>query len=131
MVYTKLRTSYRKTNAYKTKIKGQIYDSKFEGEYSLYLDSLVKKGEITSYDRQVKISLDVNGYHICNYFIDYVAYHKDGITEYIECKGIQMDVWKIKWRLFESLYGDKADVKITLIQQGNQYRIPKLRKVSS
>lgn len=122
-------TYYQKTyfkNAKKSEYKGSIYDSKFEANYAAELDLLLKAGEIIKWERQVKIPLIVNGYIICNYYIDFVVY-RDGETEYVECKGYPTEVWKLKWKIFESLY-TKPENKLTIIQQG-KYKAPKLRKV--
>ena len=69
----------------------------------------MKAGELIEIKRQVKIPLDVNGEHITNYFIDFVAIRKDGVQEYIEVKGFVTELWKFKWRLFEVLYKDKVE----------------------
>lgn len=96
--------------------KNHKYDSKFEAKNAMELDYRVIAGELTHWDRQVKISLDVNGYHIANYFIDFVAYRTDGVTEYIEVKGFETDVWKIKWKLFEALMKEKKNVELIIIK---------------
>jgi hypothetical protein len=116
------------TTAKSTEYKGHRYDSKFEASYAADLDLLVRAGKVKSWERQVKIPLEVNGYHICNYFIDFIVYHADGIIEYVECKGVAFPVWAIKWKIFEALYSEKPDVKLTVVQQGN-FRLPKARKI--
>jgi hypothetical protein len=88
-----------------------MYDSKLEAKTAQELDLRVKaeNDNLESWERQVKISLDVNGDHICNYYIDFVATRADGIKEYIECKGLELPVWKLKWNLFLALYKDEID----------------------
>lgn len=90
----------------------------------------IKAGEIMHYDRQVKIPLDFNGYHIANYYIDFVAYRTDGVTEYIEAKGMPSEVWRLKWKLFEALYGDLPDVELYVIWQKSGYKVNKLKKIN-
>lgn len=124
MYYVKKRW----TNAKKTNYGGHKYDSGFEGNYAAELDLKLRKGVIKSWERQVKIPLDVNGYHICNYYIDFIVHHLDGTTEYVETKGWQSEVWKMKWKIFEALYSDKPDVKLTVVQQGS-FKAPKARRV--
>lgn len=122
-------TYFQKTyykSAKKTEYKGSIYDSKFEAQQAIELDMLLKAGEILGWDRQVKIPLEVNGYLVANYYIDFVVY-RDGETEYIESKGYPTEVWKLKWRLFEALY-TKPGNKLTVVMQGH-YNPPKLRKI--
>jgi hypothetical protein len=122
---TYFQQTYYKT-AKKSDYKGTIYDSKFEANYAAELDLLQKAGEIIRWERQVKLPLTVNGYVVCDYWIDFIAY-REGETEYIECKGYPTPVWKLKWRLFEALYTAPGN-KLTVVQQG-KFKTPKLRKV--
>lgn len=91
---------------------GYQYMSKLEADVAYQLDMRIKAKEVKSYQRQVKIPLDVKGHHICNYIIDFVVKCTDGTTEYTEAKGFETDVWKMKWKLFEALYGNKKNVKL-------------------
>lgn len=124
---------YYKYNKYYSNAKKQVYngyryDSKFEASYAMELDLRVKAKDIKSYDRQINLDLVVNDYKICQYRIDFVVYHNDGTTEYVECKGYPTPVWKLKWKLFESLYADLPGVKLTVVQQG-KFKTPKIRKI--
>ena len=112
--------------AKKTNYNGKIFDSKFEAQIAMELDMEVKAGKAFKVERQVKIPLIVNGYLICNYYIDFIVY-RDGETEYIEAKGYPTPVWKIKWKLFEALH-TKPGNKLTVIMQGH-YKLPRLRKI--
>ncbi|MHB8580818.1 MAG: DUF1064 domain-containing protein [Ignavibacteriaceae bacterium] len=116
------------TNAHKQLVNGFRYDSGFEAQYGMFLESKLKAKRIKNFDRQINIPLIVNDYKVCDYRIDFFVYHLNNSTEYVEVKGYQTDVWILKWKLFEVLYSDKPDVKLTIIQQGN-YHPPKLRKV--
>lgn len=96
---------------------GIRYDSKKEAKYAEDLDWRVKAGDIKSWDRQKKISLDVNGKHIANYYIDFVVYHNDGSREYVEVKGFAAEVWRLKWKLFEALIQDiDPGMEITVVR---------------
>ena len=106
------------TTAKSCNYKGSQYDSSFEMQHAMFLDSELKDGRIKSWEKQVKIPLIVNNYLICNYYIDFIVYHNDGVKEYVETKGWATDVWKMKWKLFEALFSDLPDVKLTIIQQG-------------
>ncbi len=88
--------------------------SKKEAGAARDLDLMIKAKEIKSWERQVRIPLDVNGYHICNYIIDFVVEHNDGTKEYLEIKGFETEVWRLKWKLFEALYGKKPNIKLTV-----------------
>lgn len=116
------------TSARKSEYAGQRYDSGFEASYAAELDLRVKAKDIQRWERQVKIPLDINGFHITNYYIDFIVHHNDGTTEYVETKGWQSPVWKIKWRIFEALYVNKPDILLTVVQQGKYHR-PKMKRV--
>jgi len=83
---------------------GYSYHSKKEAEYAAKLDWMKKAGEVTKWERQVKISLDVNGVHIANYFIDFKVYYKNGKIEFWEVKGMETDIWRMKFKLTKALY---------------------------
>ena len=113
-------------NYYKTKKAGKN-DSKFEASKAAELALLKRAKEIKDFKEQVKIPLEVNGYHICNYYIDFVITHNDGEIEYLETKGYSTDVWKLKWKIFEALY-DKPGNKLTVEYQGKSWK-PQRRRV--
>ena len=98
---------------------GYSYQSKLEAKTAQELDFRLKAGELESWDRQVKIELVVNGEKICDYRIDFIATRIDGIKEYIECKGLEMLDWKLKWKLFNALYKDeigKGEIEPVIIK---------------
>jgi len=111
------------------KVTNQLgrWDSKFEAAYAQELDLRVKAKDIAGYDAHLRIPLEVNGYVVCDYYIDFAIYHHDGTTEYVETKGKAEPVWRLKWKLFCALYEDKPDVKISLVMQGKQYN-PRMRR---
>lgn len=124
MVWTK-RNNYFNTK--KVKAGGNFYDSKFEAYFGQELVQKLKRKEIKGYDPHLRIPLVVNGYVVCDYYIDFAVYHNDGVTEFIECKGYPTEVWKLKWKLFCALYEDNPNYKITLEMQGKSYN-PRIRK---
>lgn len=117
---------YQKHTYYNIKKQGKN-DSKFEAGKAQELELLKKAKEIKDYQEQVKIPLEVNGYHICNYYIDFVIEHNNGDIEYLECKGLALPAWKIKWKLFEALY-DKPGNILTVEYQGKSWK-PQRRRV--
>lgn len=94
-----------KYGAHSTEYNGVVYHSKKEAQYALELDLRIKAGEVERWERQVRISLDVNGYHICDYYLDFKVWLTDGSVEMVEVKGFETQVWRLKWKLFEALYG--------------------------
>ena len=124
-------TYYQKTyytNAKKTEYNGYKYDSKLEAGYAQELDLRKKAGDILDWERQVILNLEVNGYLVCTYKIDFIVYH-EGETEYVECKGYPTPQWRLKWKLFEALY-TKPGNKLTVEMQG-KYKPPKARKIKT
>ena len=116
------------TSAKKQEYGGFRYDSGFEASYAMELDLRIKAKDIKSYQRQINIPLVVNNYLVCTYRIDFVITHNDDSVEYVETKGMHTDTWRNKWKLFEALYCDLPDVKLTIVQQGS-YKPPKLRRL--
>ena len=109
-----------KTSYYSIKKAGKN-DSKFEAGVAQSLELRKKAGDILDYQEQVKIPLIVNGFLVCNYYIDFVIQHVGGETEYLEAKGFSTPVWKLKWKLFEALY-DKPGNILTVEFQGKSWK---------
>jgi hypothetical protein len=101
--YNRRKKKYgNKTQVY----NGKCYDSIKEANYAEDLDWRLKAKDIKAWDRQVKISLDVNGEHITNYFVDFKIIHNDNSIEYVEVKGFATALWQLKWLLFEALINE-------------------------
>lgn len=103
------QSSYRKKSKYGNKTKeynGRYYDSIREANHAEELDWRIKAGEIKEVIPQFKISLDVNGKHIANYFIDFKVILTNGGEQFHEVKGFETEVWRLKWKLALSLYPD-------------------------
>lgn len=100
----------------KTEVNGITYHSKLEGKYAFELNARKLAGEILDWERQVKIDLSVGNRHITNYYIDFLVHHLDGTKEYVEVKGFETEVWRLKWRLFECLYSDIPNVRLTVVK---------------
>ena len=89
-----------------TEYNGLRYDSKLEAKVAQELDWKLKAGEIKEWRRQVKIPLKVNEVHITNYYIDFIYVDKDGQVVYLEVKGLEMPLWKVKWKLLIALINE-------------------------
>lgn len=93
-----------KFNAVASSYNGYTYHSKKEASYAMELDWRIKAGEIKSWTRQHKFELYVNDTFICKYYIDFRAERTDGSFEYIEVKGFETDLWRIKWKITEATF---------------------------
>lgn len=96
---------------------GFTYHSRAEARYAQELDFQVKAGEIARWERQIKISLDVNGQHICNYICDFRVFMPDGAVELHEVKGFATEIFRLKRLLFEATYlVEHPEVKYVVVK---------------
>ena len=119
---TFLQKSGNKYHAQSSIYNGISYHSKFEAAYAQSLDISQKAGIIKSWERQVKLDLRVNDYHITNYYIDFIIHHNDESREFVELKGFSTPLWEMKWRVFEATFEDfkiHQDDCMTLIKQSS------------
>ena len=97
-----------KYNAKKVTYDNLQFDSKFECTYYAYLQELVKKGEISNLQRQVKYELlprqtDAIGkfkYHPVIYKSDFEYDDVQGLHKTIDTKGFKTADFRIKQKLF-------------------------------
>jgi len=106
MKKTYFKRQGNKFNAKTSTYNGRNYHSKKEADYAMELDWLLKAGQIKEIIPQYKISLDINGVHIANYFMDFKVITDDDRIEMHEVKGYETDIWRMKWRLAKALYPD-------------------------
>jgi len=97
----------------KTELRGVTYDSKKEAKYAEELYLRVCANDIYSWRRQVPLRLNVQGHHICKAVVDFVIMHNDGSIEYVEVKGYETAVYKLKRKLIAALY---PDIKYTVVK---------------
>lgn len=105
----------RKISKYKnvqTDYGGRIYDSKKEANYASQLEWRKKAKEIKEIHPQYCLNLAVNGTHICKYYVDFMVVLSDGSIEYHEVKGMETDVWRIKWKMACAIYGKEKFILI-------------------
>ena len=105
-----IHQSYIKKNKYgavKQTVDGYSYMSKLEANYAVELNWRIKAEDIKSYRRQVKIPIIVCGKLICNYYIDFVVLLNDGTEEWTEVKGMDTEVWKMKWKLVQAIWPER------------------------
>ncbi len=106
-----------KFNAVRTEYDGSLYDSKGEAQLAMVLDWRLKAKQIKGYDRQVRLHL-VAGIHIV---MDFVVENLDGTKQYLDFKGMETPVFKIKRKLFEHFY---APAKIELVKTSRAHKAP-------
>ena len=97
--YRKIISPKNKYNAKKKSFGNRQYHSGLEANYAAQLELRKKANEIKEITPQYKIRIDVEGKHICNYYMDFKLVMADGSIEMHEVKGFETDLWRIKWRL--------------------------------
>ena len=98
-----------KYGAIKTTINGEKFDSKGEARYWLVLQDRLRKGEIMNLKRQIRFPLEVNGKKVCDYIADF-TYTENGVFVVDDYKGKVTDLFRIKAKLFEVIYGYKIRI---------------------
>jgi uncharacterized Zn finger protein (UPF0148 family) len=115
--------TFNKYGAKRTEFNGHRYDSKFEAQIAEDLDLRLKAKDIKKVDRQVKIALEAYGKRITNYYIDFIITHNDDHLEYLEVKGYETDVWKMKWKMLEAKVAQEdPGAEMTVLKQSNRRR---------
>lgn len=112
-----------KYHSVETTFAGERYQSKREAAYAAELSMRQRGKDIKSWERQVRIPLYVRragrlgleepGVKVCDYVVDFVITHFSGELEYVEVKGMETDLWKLKWKLFGALH---PELKKTIIK---------------
>ena len=102
------------TGANPLEVNGVVCDSKKEaGRYMILLE-LQHRGEITSLIHQGRVSLDINGVHVCDFEPDFMYQTKDGKLNAEDVKGMKKGTvfmaFMLKARIFEAIYGTEVKV---------------------
>lgn len=107
---TKLNTKKflkHKYHAKPTEVDGIKFGSMKEARYYGQLKMLKMAGEVIFFLRQVPFEIGAG----ITYRLDFMEFHSDQTIHYVEIKGFETKVWKIKKKLVESLYPIKIEVK--------------------
>lgn len=99
-----------KFHAKKTIFDGEIYDSKKEAQYVMFLKSEKRKGNIINYTRQPRFDIIINGITVAFYKGDFEVIYKDH-KEIWDVKGLKKgcayQMFRLKKKLVEALYNIK------------------------
>ena len=109
--YFKTEKKRNKYGAKKLLLDNKKFDSQSEGNFYCELKLQQRGGLIKGFDCQVKEELFAYGKHICDYYVDFVAYHLDGRKEYIEHKsaGTITRSWQMKFKMLKAKYAKEID----------------------
>jgi hypothetical protein len=118
--YTNKKNKYgAKSTTYTSAIHGtRTFHSKKEAGFCENLDWLLQAGEIKTYSLQHKIEIRIHGKLWANYYIDFRVVDKHDQIKYIEVKGFETEVWRLKWKALEILKED-------LLEEGAEIEIVK------
>ena len=119
---------YSKYNAKKVEVDGIKFDSKAEGDYYLHLKQQVTERQILGFERQKRMLLQ-EGFSVEGvkgkirpifYVVDFIITENDGTLTYVDVKGMETDVFKLKKKLFMKRY-NTALLKVKKTKGGWQY----------
>lgn len=96
-----------KYNARKVSYGGHLYHSQMEANYAAQLDVRVRAGKLKAWRRQVSVPLVVEGKTICRYVVDFVEEYPDGSEVWVEVKGFETEIYKLKAALFRVLFPER------------------------
>lgn len=100
------------------------FDSKMERNYiwDLEFKATQPDTDILEIKRQVPLEIRVYGVKLDTYIADAVVTYKDGRTEIIETKGMQSDYFKLKWKLFSTVFHRENPNLIIRLELGSKRR---------
>ncbi len=105
-----------KYGARKREYRNVVYDSTKEANYAAELDLRVLGKDIVCWERQIPISIDINGLHVCNVVVDFLITHNDSSMEFVEVKGYATALWQLKYKLLKATYlHENQEVKYTIV----------------
>jgi hypothetical protein len=98
------RETTSKMRNVRTTVDGITFASKREANRYAELRLELRASEITDLELQRPFSLDVNGFHVCDYVANFV-YGRNGVQIVEDAKGKRTDVYVIKRALMRAVYG--------------------------
>jgi len=100
-----------KYNAQITKSGDKLFSSKLESTYCNHLELLKKSGEVLFFIRQTRFDLPGS----VRYFLDFTVFYNNGEVEFVDVKGFDTDISKLKRKQVEDLY----PIQIKIIKKGD------------
>lgn len=90
---------------------GRMFASKLEATHARDLDlmrhSQSVDSKVVAVNYQYRMPVKVNGVLICHYVADFYVSFADGHHEIHETKGAKTDIYKLKKKLVEAIYGEE------------------------
>lgn len=104
--YKKIPTKKHKYKASPILVDGIRFPSKLEARYFEFLQRSLKFGEVKYFLRQVPFHLPGN----TKYLLDFMVFFRDGSINYVEVKGYDTPISKLKRKQVQNLYPIQIDV---------------------
>ena len=102
------------TSAEPLEVAGVVCDSKKEAGRYMILLSMQTGGEIKNLVHQGRVSLEINGTHICDFEPDFMYQDKQGKLHAEDVKGMKkgtvFNLFLLKARIFKAIYGTEVKV---------------------
>lgn len=95
-----------KFNAKRTEIDNIKFDSKKEAQYYSTLKLQQRAGEVIFFLRQVPFHLPGNTKYVC----DFQVFYSDGTVKFVDVKGVETAMFKLKKKQVEELYPIQIDI---------------------
>ena len=95
-----MRKIHHKFRARAVKTENGFFSSKSEHEFFLHLIEMQKANEVLFFLMQVPIKLPGN----TKLVVDFQVFYTNGTVEFIDVKGMETEVFKIKKREVEAIY---------------------------
>jgi hypothetical protein len=90
---------------------GHHFSSTLEWKYFKHLQLLQKSGEVLFFLKQVPFHLPGG----VKYVVDYQIFNRDGSVQFVDVKGVETDMFKLKKKMVEELY----PVEIEIVKKGD------------
>lgn len=106
-IKSSMKKQNNKFHAIQTVFEGIKFGSKKEAKYFRELQVLQKVGEVQFFLRQVPFDLPGKVRH----FVDFAVFRTEGVVDFVEIKGRDLPLGKLKRKQVEDLY----QIKITVV----------------
>lgn len=107
----KQNTSTSKYKNKKTVVDGFNFSSQLEAKYYMLLTNMKRQGIINIFLMQVPFHISPG----VTYRADFQVFYSDGLVEFIDVKGFETELFKVKKKLVE----DKFGIEIKVIKKSN------------
>lgn len=128
---TPLQSRTSKPNKYGAKrctYNGYSYDSRFEAQWAMNLDLLLKAGEILGWDRQYTVHMTAhdsqgNPRLTMKHKVDFRVHELNGTFTLLEAKGVETADYRTRKRWLEKLWlPEHPDHRYQVVKAGQRFR---------